>query len=303
MSIPDYQTIMLPLLELASDGELHSAPEAVARLAEHFQLSEAEVEELLPSGKQAKFRNRIGWARTYLKQAGLLENPARGKFRITEQGKVLLAKKPERVDNSVLEGYAAFREFKGRKNEKSPAPDTTQYQTGSEETPEEALESAYAKLRGDLEAEVLDHAKAVSPSYFEQLVVDLLVKMGYGGNRADAAKAVGQSNDEGIDGVINEDALGLDVVYIQAKRWESPVSRPELQKFIGALAGKQARKGVFITTSTFTQGAVDFVGKVDPRVILIDGRRLSRLMVDHNVGVTTSNSFEVKRVDPDYFEE
>tara|TARA_R100000030_G_scaffold10241_1_gene6978 strand:- start:3751 stop:4659 length:909 start_codon:yes stop_codon:yes gene_type:complete len=302
MPIPDYQAIMLPLLELASDGDPHSAPEAVKRLAAQFGLKEDEIEELLPSGKQTKFRNRIGWARTYLKQAGLLEYPARGKFRITESGKALLAKSPAHVDNKVLEGYAAFRDFKDRKSEKANT-DEANAASESIETPEEALESAYAKLRSDLEAEVLDHAKAVSPAYFEQLVVDLLVSMGYGGNRVDAARAVGQSNDEGIDGVINEDALGLDVIYIQAKRWENTVSRPELQKFIGALAGKQARKGVFITTSAFTHGAVEFVEKVDPRVILIDGKRLAKLMVDHNVGVTTINSFEVKRVDSDYFDE
>ncbi|EED33280.1 restriction endonuclease [gamma proteobacterium NOR5-3] len=301
MAIPDYQTLMLPILEMASDGETHTAPEAVDFLAAKFNLSTADVEELLPSGKQARFRNRIGWARTYMKQAGLLEYPSRGKFRITDAGLSLLAQQPERVDNSVLESFDAFLEFKGRKSEKGA--EMVVVDTTEGETPEEALESAYTKLRADLEAEVLAHAKAVSPGYFEQLVVDLLVAMGYGGNRADAARAVGQSNDEGIDGVINEDALGLDVIYLQAKRWEGSVARPELQKFIGALAGKQARKGVFITTSEFTKGAAEFIDKVDPRVILIDGKKLARLMVDHNVGVATVNSFEVKRIDSDYFEE
>lgn len=303
MPVPDYQSIMLPMLRFAADGEPHSISEAITHISNIFDLSPDEREEVLPSGKMTRVKNRVGWARTYLKQAGLLAYPTRGRFQITDAGRALLETNPDRINVSVLKGYEKFLEFQNRRTEK---PDDTEAATEvpeSSETPEEALESAYAKLRQELEAEVLDLARSVSPKYFEQLVVDLLVRMGYGGNRADAARAVGQSGDEGIDGVINEDILGLDVVYIQAKRWEGAVSRPELQKFIGALAGKQARKGVFITTSTFTSGAVEFVSRVDPRVILIDGKRMAKLMVEHDVGVSTIGSFALKRIDSDYFDE
>jgi restriction system protein len=302
MAIPDYQSLMLPLLRYTEDGQAHSLREVTEALAAELGLSEAEVTEMLPSGAQAVFRNRVGWAKAYMKQAGLLEIPKRGSFRITQDGLELLATNPPKVDNSILGKYKSFVDFKNRKKPKSSTLEQVP-QIESMETPEDAMAGAYTKLRMELENELLFSVKAISPSFFEQIVIDLLVKMGYGGNRQDAAKAVGQSGDEGIDGIINEDLLGLDVVYIQAKRWENTVSRPELQKFTGALAGKQARKGIFITTSTFTSGAVEYVAKIDPRIVLIDGERLTKLMVDHNVGVSTVGNYEIKKVDSDYFDE
>lgn len=302
MSIPDYQSLMLPLLRYTEDGQAHSLREATEALTAELGLSEAEVTEMLPSGAQAVFRNRVGWAKAYMKQAGLLEIPKRGSFRITQAGLELLATNPPKVDNSILAKYKSFVDFKNRKKPKSSTLEQGP-QIESMETPEDAMADAYTKLRMELESELLSSVKAISPSFFEQIVIDLLVKMGYGGNRQDAAKAVGQSGDEGIDGIINEDLLGLDVVYIQAKRWENTVSRPELQKFTGALAGKQARKGIFITTSTFTSGAVEYVAKIDPRIVLIDGERLTKLMVDNNVGVSTVGNYEIKKVDSDYFDE
>lgn len=302
MPIPDYQTLMLPLLQLAGDNHEHTLREATDKLALEFKLTDEELAELLPSGTQPVFRNRVGWAKGYMKQAGLLELPKRGSFQITQSGLDLLATKPSRVDNSVLGQYDEFVDFKNRKKEKNDqelkVPDIE-----SPDTPEDALAKAYKKIRAEIESELLSLAKSTSPSFFEQLVIDLLVKMGYGGNRQDAAKAVGQSGDEGIDGIINEDLLGLDVVYIQAKRWEGTVSRPELQKFTGALAGKQAKKGIFITTSKFTSGAEEYVAKIDLRIILIDGEKLARLMLDHNVGVSTVGNYEIKKIDSDYFDE
>ena len=243
--------------------------------------------------------NRVGWARTYLKQAGLLVSPKRGVFRITQAGLDLLQSNPTKVDNSTLEKYPAFIDFKSRRREAT----NDQPEVLSSETPEDALASAYKKLRIDVESELLDIVKTASPSFFERLVVDLLVKMGYGGNRQDAASAVGKSGDGGIDGIINEDRLGLDVIYIQAKRWDGTVGRPEIQKFAGALQGQRAKKGIFITTSSFSSEAIDYTKFIDTRIILIDGAQLVKFMVDLNVGVSSAGTYEVKKIDSDYFEE
>lgn len=307
MPIPDYQSLMLPVLKLAADGEEHKFSHAVDALADQFDLSQEERNELLPSGSQAVFNNRVGWARSYLKQAGLLGTPKRGFFFITPKGQELLAKNPSEINAALLEQYPEFVEFRNRKKEKFESDNESTEHTAPEqitnETPEDALASAYKKLRTSLEEEILSSVKESSPSFFERLVVDLLVKMGYGGNRQDAGRAMGKSGDGGIDGIINEDRLGLDVIYIQAKRWEGSVGRPEIQKFAGALQGQRARKGVFITTSNFTKEAKEYASMIESKIILIDGGQLSKLMVEHNVGVSTVGLYEVKNLDSDYFDE
>ena len=305
MAIPDYQTLMLPVLRLAYDGKEHKFSQAVEELADQFELTSEERNELLPSGSQAVFNNRVGWARSYLKQAGLLSSPRRGYFMITPEGMELLASNPEKINSSMLEQYPSFVEFKNRKKDKAAGELDSAAASDEEEstlTPEDALASAYKKLQSTLESEILGAVKESSPSFFERLVVDVLVKMGYGGNRQDAGKALGKSGDGGIDGIINEDRLGLDVIYIQAKRWEGTVSRPEIQKFAGALQGKRARKGVFITTSSFTREAREYAFMIDSKIILIDGEHLARLMAEYNVGVSTVGIYEVKKLDSDYFD-
>ena len=304
MAIPDYQTLMLPVLKLASDGKEHKFSQAVEELADEFRLTTEERNELLPSGSQAVFNNRVGWARSYLKQAGLLTSSKRGFFTITPKGTELLATYPTRIDASILEQYPEFIEFKNRKKDKSESESeiVASFEQESTLTPEDALASAYNKLRSALESEILISVKEASPSFFERVVVDLLVKMGYGGNRQDAGRALGKSGDGGIDGIINEDRLGLDVIYIQAKRWEGVVGRPEIQKFAGALQGQRARKGVFITTSSFTKEAREYASVIDSKIILIDGEHLSKLMAEHNVGVSTVGQYEVKKLDSDYFD-
>jgi len=304
MAIPDYQTIMLPVLQLASDRKEHKFSDSVQALAEKFSLTDEEKGELLPSGSQAVFNNRVGWARSYLKQAGLLSSPKRGYFRITEQGIKLLAERPEKINAAMLERYSEFQEFKNRKKEQSKTSEGIEaVQMAENETPEDSLATAYRLLRRNLENEILLAVKGASPAFFERLVVDLLVKMGYGGNRQDAGRALGKSGDGGIDGIINEDQLGLDVIYIQAKRWEGVVGRPEIQKFAGALQGQRARKGVFITTSGFTKEAIDYVSLIDSKIILISGEKLAALMAEHNVGVAVIGKYEVKKIDFDYFDE
>lgn len=305
MAIPDYQTLMLPVLKLAADGNEHKFSKAVEDLASQFSLTDEERSELLPSGNQAVFNNRVGWARSYLKQAGLLDSPKRGFFEITKTGRDFLQSNPAKIDSSTLEQFPAFIEFKNRKREKDEngVQSNILQKNDKSETPEDALATAYAQLRSTLESELLSMIKDASPSFFERLVVDLLVQMGYGGNRQNAGKALGRSGDGGIDGIINEDKLGLDVIYIQAKRWEGSVGRPEIQKFAGALQGQRAKKGAFITTSSFTKEAREYVSLIDVKIILIDGERLTTLMVDHNVGTSTIGQYEVKKIDSDYFDE
>ncbi|WP_246312509.1 restriction endonuclease [Pseudaquabacterium terrae] len=292
---------MLPLLRLAADGREHPFREVVEKLADEFALSDAERSELLPSGTAHVFGNRVGWARTYLKQAGLLEAPKRGVLRISAEGKALLARSPARIDNTVLNQYESFRAFRARGKEDEGA-DTVAAAPIAEQTPEDAMALAYHRVRKELEAELLEQVKGASPAFFERLVVDLLVAMGYGGSRQDAGRAIGKSGDGGIDGMIKEDRLGLDVIYIQAKRWEGAVGRPEIQKFAGALQGQRASKGVFITTSGYTREAIDYANFIATKIILVDGESLATLMVDHNVAVTKIGTYELKRIDTDYFE-
>ena len=304
MPIPDYQTLMLPVLRLASDQQEHKFSDSVQSLAAEFSLSDEEKNEVLPSGSQAVFNNRVGWVRSYLKQAGLLASLKRGYFRITEQGLKLLADNPGKINIALLVRYPEFQEFRNRKKDPSKTNDANDsIEIITSETPEDALASAYRSLRKNLEDEILSSVKDSSPSFFERLVVDLLVKMGYGGNRQDAGRALGKSGDGGIDGIINEDRLGLDVIYIQAKRWDGTVGRPEIQKFAGALQGQRARKGVFITTSNFSKEALEYVSMIESKIILIGGERLASLMAEHNVGVSVVGQYEVKKIDSDYFDE
>jgi restriction system protein len=302
MPIPDYQSCMLPLLQFAKDGNEHPTQEAIEALAKHFHLTEAELAELLPSGTQSIFANRLGWARTYMKKAGLLEYPKRGQFKITSRGLDVLVQKPERISAAFLKQFPEFQEFQNLS--RSSQESVPEVALDERQTPEEQIETAYSEIRTALASELLSKVKTASPGFFERLVVDLLLKMGYGGSRSDAGRAIGKSGDGGIDGIINEDRLGLDVVYIQAKRWnDSAVSRPEIQKFVGALTGHRARKGVFITTSIFTKEAQAFAVNNEFKVILIDGQMLSELMIDYGVGVTRQAIYELKRIDSDYFTE
>ena len=300
MAIPDYQTIMLPLLRFAGDGNVHSKHEAVEYLADEFGLSEEELKELLPSGKQGVFDNRVAWAKAYIKQARLIDSPKRGLFVITERGKRVLAEAPKKIDVKYLDRFPEFIEFRQRRKEKEER-GVKQDVTVLETNPEEALETAYQELQENLASELLENIKNCPSDFFERLVVDVLIKMGYGGSRREAGQAIGRTGDEGIDGIIKEDKLGLDIIYIQAKRWENTVGRPEIQKFAGALQGQRARKGIFITTSNFSKEALDYVRYLDTKIILMDGERMAELMIDHNVGVSPLASYEIKKIDTDYF--
>ncbi|AIP59368.1 restriction endonuclease [Burkholderia pseudomallei] len=308
MPIPDYQTLMLPVLRAVADGQEHRFRNVVETLADEYQLTDEERNTLLPSGTAPLFDNRVGWARTYLKQAGVVESKKRGYFNITERGNALLAQNPHRIDNRTLDQYPEFATFRQKKTDYAQATVTPVSQPGVSapeidgSTPEESFAQAYQRLRANLEAELLDQVKSSTPSFFERLVIDLLVAMGYGGSRQDAGSVIGRSGDGGIDGTIKEDKLGLDVIYVQAKKWEGTVGRPEIQKFAGALQGQRANKGVFITTSAFTREAKEYAGVIASKIILVDGDELVKLMVDHNVGVSTVSTFHVKKVDSDYFE-
>lgn len=303
MAIPDYQSIMLPLLRFAGDGAIHTFREAIEALAVHFGLTEAERLELLPSGKQPAFDNRVGWARTYMTKAGLLNSPKRAHFHITPRGREVLAENPAAINVGYLERFPEFQAFRALRHNKQDEGPSRPVRTSPEETPEEQLEAAYLELRENLAEELLKQLIKCSPGYFERVVVDLLVAMGYGGSVREAGQAIGRTGDGGIDGIIKEDQLGLDIIYLQAKRWEGVVGRPEIQKFAGALLGQNARKGIFVTTSSFTKEARDYVSRLDSKIILVDGAQFAELMIDHNVGVTTAARYEIKRVDSDYFAE
>lgn len=305
MPIPDYQTLMLPLLKVAENKKEYALKEAVEILAAKFGLTEEERTELLPSGQAFLFSNRVGWARTYLKKAGLLNSPKRGTLSITPRGLKLLKTNPGRVDNKTLKQYPEFLEFQNYKREDGESVVSIDTTPETEvQTPEETIDNAYQRIRKSLAQEIIDTVRSLSPSFFERLVVELLVRMGYGGSIKDAGKAVGKTNDEGIDGTIKEDKLGLDIIYIQAKRWQvgNTVGRPELHKFVGALAGQGAKKGIFITTSTFTKEAKEYMPRNETKIVLIDGEELAQLMIDYNLGVSSQRIYEIKRLDSDYFE-
>lgn len=301
MAIPGYQEFMYPFLNMLEDGQEHSLRESYIRLADEFNLTEQEREEMLPSGKQRILHNRVEWTRTYLKKAGLLNTIRPGVFVITELGKELLADPSiTEIDNAFLMQFSEFRQFKNKGNGQK---ELVISPIAIERTPLEEIESNYKVLKEEAKGDLLDKVKSGTPLFFEKLVVDLLVAMGYGGSMKDAGQAIGRSGDEGIDGIIKEDVLGLDMIYLQAKRWENTVTRPEIQKFAGSLDGQRARKGVFITTSSFSDGAKDFVRMIDKKIILIDGDTLMEYMFTYNIGVSHEETFVIKKVDEDYFGE
>lgn len=305
--IPDYQTLMLPLLKLVADGEEYKYRDLIEQLGTEYQVTDKERKELLASGNQPIFDNRVGWAKTYLKKAGLLDSPKRATFVITELGRQTLAKKPNRIDARFLRQFDAFNEFINASKPESDdeAIDTTSTAIIANQTPEENFDKAYQRLRKSLASELLNKVVELSPLFFERLVVELLVRMGYGGSIKDAGKAVGRTGDEGIDGTIKEDKLGLDIIYIQAKCWKpgNVVGRPELHKFVGALAGQGAKKGIFITTSNFTKEAIGYTPRNETKIVLIDGEELAQLMIDYNLGCATQQIYELKKIDSDYFGE
>lgn len=304
MSVPDFQSITLPLLKLASDGQEHRIADATQQLAIQFQLTPAERDELLPSGRQSRFANRVGWAKTYLSRACLLEGDRRGVFRITERGRQALAQDPARIDIAFLRQYPELEEF--RRATSADKGDAAVELSQDATTPEERIEASYQTVARSLEQELLDQIKARSPAFFENLVVDLLVRMGYGGSLQEAGQRLGRSGDGGVDGIIKEDKLGLDIVYIQAKRWDGTVGRPVVQAFAGSLEGHRARKGVLISTSRFSDDAIQYVGMIEKKIVLIDGEQLVKYMIEHDVGVTEVARYSVKRValeDLDYYDE
>lgn len=301
MSIPDYQTLLLPLLRLAVANKAKTLVEAERLLADEFSLTEAERNTRLPSGQQTAIRNRIGWASFYLTRAELLVKPKRGVFFATDAGRQLIDSGKRALSVEDLMANPRFSEFYRAKTVQGSS--LSREAVASERTPDETLQDAYTVLREELSAELRERLQSGSPAFFEQVVVDLLVSMGYGGSRQDAGERIGKNGDGGIDGIIKEDRLGLDTIYIQAKRWQGSVGRPEIQKFVGALQGQRARKGVFITTSTFSNDARAYVTNIDTKVVLLDGDEIAALMIDHGVGVTPVATFVVKRIDSDYFEE
>lgn len=299
MAIPDFQTLMLPLLKVLADKQEYAMREVTTLLSDQFQLTEDERNLSSAVSGQGVMYNRTAWAKTYLKRAGLIEQPRRGYFRISERGEKVIESSPPLINTKFLEQFAEF----SFKDNQEPM-DQQQASLVSEipsATPEELIENGARTIRKELAGEILQRVKGCSPTFFEHLVVELLVSMGYGGTRQDAGRAIGRSGDEGIDGVIHEDRLGLDMIYLQAKRWEGVVGRPEIQKFVGALQGQRAKKGVFITTSDFTKEAVEYVRHIDNKVVLINGSFLASLMIDHNVGVSLAATYEIKKIDSDYF--
>ena len=300
MPIPDYQSLMLPVLRFAGDRKEHSLGEFRQRVAAEFNLSEQELAERLASDSQTVFANRIGWAVQYLKAAVTLKSVKRGVYQISDRGLALLKGKPSEITVKTLRQFPEFMEF----HEKASAPSaaTTAPASETKATPEESLEQSYQTLREALAIELLETIKNGTPAAFEKIVVDLLVAMGYGGSVEDAGKVVGKSGDGGIDGIIKQDKLGLDFLYVQAKRWKDVVGSPEVMKFSGSLTKKHANRGVFITTSFFSKDALEYIEEMPQRIILIDGRRLASLMIEHNVGVAPAKTYTLKRLDQDYFE-
>jgi restriction system protein len=307
MPVPDFQTLMLPVLKLYADGKEHASSDSTEPLAKQFQLNPEELAERLPSGRQTRFRNRIAWAHSYLKQGGLLESPRHGRYRITARGREAVGSNPARIDIGFLERYPEFQEFRARTASNTtiiPATGSATLSTSETElTPDEQARLGAARHRTLLAGLLLERVKQAPPAFFENLVVELLVAMGYGGSHADAAKVVGRSGDGGIDGIIKEDRLGFDSIYVQAKRWEGPVGRPTVQQFAGALQGQRARKGVVLTTSTFTREAADYAAGLQSTIILVDGPQLAELMIDFGIGVADVETIRLKRIDEDYFAE
>lgn len=302
MSIPNFEDFMLPFLKILENGNEYHISELYEKLADYFGLSEEERKELLPSGKREIYKSRINWARLYMLRAGLIERLERGVYRITDRGLEVLKKNLKKIDVNYLMQYPEFREF--LKRDKSDINSNKDLEK-EQETPIEMLDKAYQLIKSQLAQELIDRILKKPPSFFEKLIIDLLLAMGYGGSLDDAGRVIGKPSDEGIDGIIKEDKLGLDVIYIQAKRWspERLVGRPEIQKFVGALAGFGARKGIFITTSDFTKDAKEYIPKNETKIVLINGQMLANLMIEYNVGVFVDTKYEIKKIDNDYFDE
>ena len=306
MPVPGYQDFMLPLLRLAGDGQEHKITDAIDAMAEQFGITDAEREIMLPSGTQTRLYNRATWALTYLSKSLLLTKTGRGRFRIAPRGVEVLRGNPSRIDNGFLEQFPEYVSFKSKRNSESKAePESHRSENESVDpslTPLEQIEAGYRELRESLVDELLDLVRAMKPKAFEQLVVDVLVAMGYGGSQLDAAQVVGKSGDNGIDGVIKEDRLGLDMVYVQAKRHEADIGPGAIREFVGSLGEHKSSKGVFITCGGFTSGAKEAASRAHFRIVLIDGNQLASYMIDHGVGVTPYKTYTVKKLDTDYFE-
>lgn len=301
MAIPDFQTLMQPLLEELVDGQVHVFNDVYDGVCSRMSISEADRQVKIASGKQTVIKNRIAWARTYLTKAGLLISPGRGLTQITQRGKEALAQKQQPVRVKYLKQFPEFVEFHSIKNNEQQEDNINE--AGVVTTPDEQIENAYQSMMDALADELLQMIMQSSPSFFEQLVVDLMIAMGYGGSRKEAGKATKATGDDGIDGIIKEDKLGLDTIYLQAKRWKNSVMRPEIDKFIGALTRQHAHKGVFITTSEFSEGAREAATGLNMKIVLIDGHELARLMIEYGLGVTTKDVYTIKNLDNDYFNE
>ncbi|MXP25689.1 restriction endonuclease [Altererythrobacter indicus] len=304
MAIPNYQQLMLPLLKIAAVGETR-VPIAAEKIADDLGLSEEEREELLPSGTQRLLHNRIHWAKFYMSKAGLIDSPRRGVFLASAEGRNLLDRQPSEINVDLLKAYPAYAEFEA----KMKRPDESDAEESEDliadtSTPEEQIDSAHRVLNNTLRSDLLNRILDQTPAFFERIIVELLVAMGYGGTHENAARGLGKSGDGGVDGVIDEDRLGLDRIYVQAKRYaaENLIGRPEIQGFVGSLVGLGASKGVFVTTSTFSRHAKDYANALQQRIILIDGQRLTELMIEFGVGVRVSRIVQVKRLDEDFFE-
>lgn len=302
MGIPKYDEMYRVFLDCLADGKMHRSKEIKDIVATAFHLSNEDRSELLPSGKQPIFDNRLGWTRAYLKKAGLIESPSRGSYVITADGKQVLSEDPQHIDNQYLQRFESFRRFV------SPDCSTVSPMAPaiSSQTPQDVLDGAYEQIHAALIDDVLTEIMKQTPTFFEHLVVKLLTKMGYGGSLEDAGVVIGQSGDEGIDGIIREDKLGFSSIYIQAKRWDCDkvIGRPEIQKFVGALAGQGATKGLFITTAQFSKEARLYAKKQHTtKVVLVDGTTLVKLMIEYNLGVSNEATYEIKRIDMDFFNE
>jgi restriction system protein len=303
MPVPDFQTLMLPVLREIARSETKPLKDLRDSLAVEFGLTTDDLAQLLPSGRQTTFANRVGWATSYLKQAGLIEFPSRAVYRITDRGRAALNEAPARIDIDYLRRFPEFVEFRFP-SETAPPPPSSPTGGGTLTaplTPDELMREGYQSLRRNLAVELLSRIRSMPPRNFEELVIDLLVRMGYGGSREDAASVVGGTGDGGIDGIIKEDRLGLDTIYVQAKRWTDTVGRPELQRFAGALQGQRARKGVFLTSSQFSAEARQYALNLQSPIVLIDGPQLAELMLDHGVGVSEAASLKILKLDEDYF--
>jgi restriction system protein len=301
LAIPDFQSVMLPVLKLLGDKKEYQSKEIKDYICKEFKLTQKEMEEKLPSSNSISLiSNRVAWAEAHMKMAGIIESPRRGFYRITNDGVNVLKKTPEKINLKFLQSFEEYKRKKAEWKNKEKE-DSQENEEINSLTPDEMLELGHKKIKNELSTELLIRVKETSPKFFENLVIELLIKMGYGGSLEERGSVTGKSGDEGIDGVIKEDKLGLDIIYIQAKKWEGNVGRPEIQKFVGALQGQRAKKGIFITTSSFNENSYEYVSKIDIKVILINGEELANLMIDYNVGVTLKRNYEIKKIDTDFF--